>query len=175
MRLTLMILVLGLFHTVHAQPITTPIYRCTDASGRGTVQDETCIGATQAIIGTRPLNRAEKDAAAVIERKKEVAAQQSADAKRKAELDALLKAQLEIEQRKDAVELADRKKLCGDKANMQPAIGVDINIFRICRDRLWAPSSVRTSQSAYVTTEDWHYGGGRVIVFTNGKLTHMSE
>ena len=166
-----MTLVFGLFYTAHAQPITTPIYRCTDASGRVTVQDETCIGTTQAIVGTRPLNRAEKDAAAIIERKKEVAAQHSADAKRKAELDA----RLEIEQRKNAIELADRKKLCGDKANMQPAIGVDINIFRSCRDRLWAPSSVRTSQSAYVTTEYWHYGGGRVIVFTNGKLTHMSE
>ena len=55
---------------------------------------------------------------------------------------------------------------------MQPTIGVSLELFRECRDPLWAPTRTRQiTDNRGNVTEYWHMLGGAVLVFTNGRLS----
>ena len=158
MRSTLAIAALVACATVNGQTI----YRCTDKSGAVTMQDTACSSGTEKILNPRPER-------APLYAKPTTGATVSDDLS-----EGRKRFETEIERYKRERAARVGETCSGDRKNMAPTIGVDLETFRLCRADGFAPQSVRTTTSAYGTTEFWHLAGGGVLMFQRGKLVSMS-
>lgn len=138
------------------------IYRCTDKTGAVTIQDTACSSGTEKILNPPPERAplSAKPAAGAI------ASDDLSQGRKRFETD------IERYQRERATRVSEA--CTGDRKDMLPTIGVDLETFRLCRSDGFAPQSVRTTTSTYGTTEFWHLAGGGVLMFQRGKLVSMS-
>jgi len=147
---------------------TAPIYQCVDNTGARVMQDTPCIGGKQTIIGERPLNDGERETLRAAQVAKEQAEREQKQKQRNSEIEQ----QLRIRAADDNQQRQQRQRRCGANLDMQPTIGVSLELFRECRDPLWAPTRTRQiTDNRGNVTEYWHMLGGAVLVFTNGRLS----
>lgn len=158
MRSMLAIAALAACTTANGQTI----YRCTDKTGAVTIQDTACSSGTEKILNPPP-----ERAPLYAKPTTEGAVSDNLSEGRK-------RFETEIERYKRERAARVSEACTGDRKDMVPTIGVDLETFRLCRSDGFAPQSVRTTTSTYGTTEFWHLAGGGVLMFQRGKLVSMS-
>ena len=148
--------------TALANEQTPGVYRCVENTGRQTFQSTPCLTGTQIFNDESCLSPAEV---------KRQAQQTEATKSGRAPVPKTSRPPLAV----CAPRFAEKDRVCNGSIEMSPTLGVDLDVFRTCRGIAWAPKSVHTVQTVLGTTEYWHLVGGGLLVFTNRKLTSISN